>query len=545
MTPAAGINPAPLSGVVHQFERLPLVAQVLLAGLLAGALTLLARWSWQGEFELGSTAGAADPGSPGWSWAWSLGLWLLPLGAAAWPAHRAAQALRRVTAATRLLARDEPAQDTQIPYEGRCDELHDATAALRRAVDQARRRRLALLAQNASLGAKLQSRTQELSSLQDLSINLAAQPEVSGLVNEALGALGSAMSYSSASVWARVGLEQTQPVVLTGYRSDATDLRGLELSDLTGLRLSRSNLQRYEQIEREGTPIIENRPRQGLLAWLWAMVTDDARTSALYRNTRAWMAVPLKVHERVFGVLRVDHEQIDYFDPERSRLLCAVAGQTALAMSHAHALALQRDAAVTAERNRIARELHDAVSQTLFAANLLAGALARAPSTDADTRAQVQVLERLNRSALAEMRMMLYELRPDALESVRLPELLQQAVEALAGRGGVEVSTSYEEKHAVPSAVRVEVYRIAQAALSNAARHSGARHVQVHWQVLQPRSGRLRVADDGCGFDTSAATPGHFGLENSRERAATLGAELQVQSAPGQGTAIVLDVNWS
>jgi GAF domain-containing protein len=348
---------APWGVVLHQFDRLPLVAQCLVGGGLTAAVLCLTQWRLAGT----EGAGAHAMG-------WALGLALLPLLVSLLPAWRASRALRRVAAGTRTLTREDVQEDEQVPYEAACDELHDATVALRRAVDFARRRRQALLAQNAALGAKLQSRTQELSSLQDLSIKLAAQPEVTGLVNEALGALGNAMQYSSASVWTRAGLDADQPVVLTGYLTDAADMAGLKLKDLTGLRLSRANLQRYEQIETEGMAIVENRPKQGLLSWLWAMVTDDARTSALYRNTKAWMAVPLKVQQQVFGVLRVDHDQPDYFDPERARLLSAVAGQTALALSHAHSLTLQRDAAVVNERSRIARELHDAVSQTLFAA---------------------------------------------------------------------------------------------------------------------------------------------------------------------------------
>jgi signal transduction histidine kinase len=534
---SAAVHPTPVwRGLARYLQQLPLAVQVMLAGAATGSAVLLVRWWMLHKF---------DATTPEAQSAWTMAMGVLVLGAATWPAHRAAQALHRVAAAARLLAREEPAEDAQVPHEPRCAELHDTTSALRRAVDVARRRRQALQAQNTALGLKLQSRTQELTSLQDLSIGLAAQPELSGLVNEALAALGTSMDYSSASVWARQGLEPGQPVVLTGYRSAEAELAELDLSDLSGLRLSRSNLERYEQVEREGQAIVENRPKQGLLAWLWAMVTDDARTSALYRNTKAWMAVPLKVQQRVLGVLRVDHREPDYFDAERTRLLAAVAGQTALAMSHAQALTMQRDAAVTAERNRIARELHDAVSQTLFAANLLASALARATGTDEDTRAQAQVLERLNRSALAEMRMMLFELRPDALAGVRLPELLQQAVEALAGRGGVEVNTLYQEEHAVPVDTRIAVYRIAQSALSNAARHSGAQHVQVHWQVLQPGQGRLRVADDGCGFDPAAPTPGHFGLENMRERASALGATLLINSAPGEGTELTLNMHWS
>jgi signal transduction histidine kinase len=262
------------------------------------------------------------------------------------------------------------------------------------------------------------------------------------------------------------------------------------------------------------------------------------------------MAVPLKVSGGVLGVLRVDHGEPDSFDAERERLLSAVGSQTALAMRHAHLLERQRDMAVTAERNRIARDLHDAVSQTLFAANLLAGTLARDGQLSEAARGQVQTLERLNRSALAEMRMMLFELRPDALDSVRLPELLQHAIEALSGRGGVEVTVEIAAEPAPPTPVRMEVYRIAQEALSNIGRHSGASHVHVGWTVTAGHvtpgfRGRLHIVDDGCGFDTAAEHPGHFGLDNMKERAQTLGATLTIASAPGEGTELLLETNWS
>lgn len=109
------------------------------------------------------------------------------------------------------------------------------------------------------------------------------------------------------------------------------------------------------------------------------------------------------------------------------------------------------------------------------------------------TRGQVQTLERLNRSALAEMRTMRFELRPDALEGVRLPELLQHAVEALTGRGGVDVTTEIAPEPGPPTAQRVATYRIAQEALSNIGRHGGGRHVDD--QECARRGHRIAAAD--------------------------------------------------
>ena len=349
-------------------ERLSLTRQSALTGLAATAVVALACWWWQHDAQ-GIGAGTAAPTPAWWPLAAAAATGVAATAAAAWAAARAQRAHASVTMAARGIAREPSvgtSDETTLPLHTESADLLEATAALRRAEESLRQRIDSLLAQNDALSARLSHRTLELSSLQDLSIGLAQRGgDMADLVDEALRALEQTMAYASASVWARTDLDPTQPVMLLGYRSSATELTGLALSDLVGLRLSRANLQRYEQIERDGQAIVENRPQQGLFAWLWAMVTDDARTSALYRSTRSWMAVPLAVRERVLGVLRVDHAEPDHFDAERARLLSAVASQTALALRHAHLAERERDNAVAAERNRIARDLHD-VSRRRF-----------------------------------------------------------------------------------------------------------------------------------------------------------------------------------
>lgn len=529
-------------------ERLGLVAQVWLLGAAgSGFAAALAATLVPQAASAEGLAARAPASSPALVAALAaLVSGLLATAAAAWAAARTQRAHHATAAAARGIAHEEPGgSEGALPLHTESADLLDTSAALRRAVEALRQRIDSLKAQNDALAARLSHRTQELASLQDLSIGLAHKGhDVAGLVDEALHALQRTMAYSSASVWARGELDPAQPVALLGYRSTASELSGLALSDLVGLRLSRANLQRYEQIEANARPIVENRPQQGLLAWLWAMVTDDARTSALYRETRSWMAVPLAVRGRVLGVLRVDHTEPDWFTDERVRLLTAVASQTALALRHAHLLARERDLAVAAERNRFARELHDAVSQTLFAANLVAGTLVKEAALSEAGRVQATTLQRLNQGALAELRMLMFELKPDALANVRLAELLQQASAALEARGEVCIDSEVAAEEP-PPAQRIEVYRIAQEALANIARHSAARHVQLRWQVNQPRHGRLVVQDDGRGFDEADAPPGHFGLTNMRERAQALGGTLQVHSRVGEGTRIELEFDWA
>ena len=459
--------------------------------------------------------------------------------AAAWVAHRSAQGLAQLTAGARQLAREDSSDDLQLPMASPHAELREASVSLRRMVDTARQQRRALQNRINLLDQRLQHRTEELSSLQDLSTGLAGTTDLFELVDEALKALERTLDYSSASIWSRDTRGDSRQVLLAGYRGnvDGAD------QPLRGKRLSRPNLQRYEQIERTGEPLIDNDARQSLLSWLWEMVTDDSSTSRLYRGTRAWMGVPLAFRDKVLAVLRVDHEQPGYFDAERARLLNAVCSQTALALHHAHLLLQEREQAVVAERNRIARDLHDAVSQTLFASNVVAGTMARAAKRDGNValRKQTEALERLNRGALAEMRMLMYELRPDALADTPLSELLQLAIEALVCRGDIQIDTTLSKDDHLPVATRLQLYRIAQEALSNIGKHSEAKYAVVQWQVEANRA-TLRIADDGRGFDPQRPRPGHFGLGNMSARAREIGARHSLTSAPGEGTELRIDI---
>jgi signal transduction histidine kinase len=511
-----------------------------------------------------------------------LGGLIAALAAAAW-LRRHDRALLAQNEAARHLRREAMADvatdnDPQLPLSTHSAEARSATAALRQMVQAYRERVRELVARNVALGASLQSRTHELNTLQDLSIELSQKSDVHELVAQALRALEHTLDFSTASVWARDARgtptsarpnaegQRGAGVTLLGCRVAEDALPGMDpaadgnaasMADgLLGMRLSRANLQHYEQIEREGSPIIENQVRQSLLSWLWTLLVDDTRTAKLYSATRSWMAVPLKVRESVLGVLRVDHREFDYFDPERVRLLKAVASQAALAMRHASLQEQERHVAVLAERNRIARDLHDAVSQTLFAANVLAGTLAQFLSRAAhDTRdgstdtaafesahAQAQAMERLTQGALAEMRLLLFELRPDALEQSRMADLLGHALTALAGRADFELHKQLDRDDSVPPASRVHLYRLAQEALSNVVRHAQAKNVAVHW-THTPTHAVLRIVDDGIGFDADAPRPGHYGVDNMRERAEEIGARYTLNTAPGQGTEVCVELD--
>ena len=517
--------------VRRAFDACSLPLQIGIVGTVASLAMAGASWAWIAPRDAGVAVLAA---------ASAVAATLLAAVAAA----RTTRALLQEAAAAHAMAQHESLPDVDMPLLEACREMQRASSNVRRLFAAARRRQRELMAQNEALAGRLQARTHQLTTLQDLSIGLATKSDLHELVDEALEALEETMEYASASMWARGERAEGGDVVLMGYRIGA----GSEppTADLTGMRLSRGNMQRYEQIERDQLPLIENHASQGLLSWLWSKVVDDARSSALYRASRSWMAVPLKARDYVLGVMRVDHHEPDYFDDERARLLAAVGSQAALAMRHAQLLARERDVAIVAERNRIARDLHDAVSQTLFAAGVIAGTLARVTQRETPPEVdhiatQAAVLERLTRGALAEMRLLMFELRPDALQGTPLAELLQHAIEGIACQGRIEIEHALADDDGFAAAVRVPLYRIAQEALSNVARHSDARHATVQW-IVGPERAMLRVADDGRGFDAQAPRPGHFGVESMRSRAREIGASIAIASEEGGGTDIRIEL---
>ncbi len=196
--------------------------------------------------------------------------------------------------------------------------------------------------------------------------------------------------------------------------------------------------------------------------------------------------------------------------------------------------------AVAAERNRLARDLHDAVTQTLFSASLIAEVLPRLWQRSPDEgQRRLAELRELTRGALAEMRTLLLELRPAALTDTSLGELLQQLAESITGRARVPIDVTIEHECEIPSEIKVALYRIAQEALNNVARHAAASRASVHLQC-QPAQIKLTICDDGRGFIPENLSPKSLGLGIMRERAETIHAELEIKSQLEKGTEVVI-----
>lgn len=253
---------------------------------------------------------------------------------------------------------------------------------------------------------------------------------------------------------------------------------------------------------------------------------------------RAFIHVPLMVDDEVFGIFNVGYTEPRIFDEDDIRLVVALAQRGAAAIQNARLYRQAQQAATLEERQRLARELHDAVTQTLFSASIIADVLPRLWDKQPDeAHKRVVELRELTRGALAEMRALLLELRPTALSETSIDDLLHQLGEATVGRARVPVDVNAEITCDLPLEVKAAFYRIAQEALNNIIKHANPRRVEVRLQC-DATSTRLCIRDDGIGFDPNQVRPESFGLHIMQERAAAIGATVQIDSTIGEGTNI-------
>jgi signal transduction histidine kinase len=262
----------------------------------------------------------------------------------------------------------------------------------------------------------------------------------------------------------------------------------------------------------------------------WAMASQ---LMVLYR---AWLAVPLVVKGNIYGAILMYYRNPRNFTAEDIGLAQAFSDQVALAIEYARLRMQAEQAAVLAERNRLARELHDAVSQTLFSANLIAEVLPRIwDKNQSEGRKSLEELRVLTHGALAEMRTLLFELRPAALTEARLGDLLKQLTQAISSRTRIPITLTVVGEQTLPPEVQIALYRITQEALNNVIKHAQPSRISVHLSC-QPDEVTLAVCDDGCGFDPNNVSLEHLGLAIMNERAAAIHAVLTLESQPGCGT---------
>jgi signal transduction histidine kinase len=258
----------------------------------------------------------------------------------------------------------------------------------------------------------------------------------------------------------------------------------------------------------------------------------------------AYVGVPLAARERVVGVAAVPLlDGGDQVDPEDLEAARAIAGSVGLALENAQLYEQAHQLAVVEERNRLARELHDSVSHALFSMTLISQAMPRLLDVDpARARERIERLNEIGQGALAEMRALIFQLRPAALKDEGLAAALKKHTAAFQSRESVAVTLTINDERRLPEAAEEAVFRVAQEALNNIAKHARATAVEVDLTITASAV-TLTVRDNGAGFDPARPHTGEhptLGMTSMRERAALLGGECRVVSAPGQGTTVRL-----
>lgn len=275
--------------------------------------------------------------------------------------------------------------------------------------------------------------------------------------------------------------------------------------------------------------------------FLRSLLDDEA--SALIEGMHAWMWVPLAVKGRIIGGVGVAHAKRNYFTHHHADLALSVANQAAITMANTALNRQAQELAVLEERQRLARNLHDAINQSLFSAGLIAEVLPRLWERDqAEARRSLADLRKLTRGAMAEMRALLAELRPSTLTDAELGELLGLLANAFTGRTNVPAKVMVIGQGVLPADVQVAVYRICQEALNNIGKHAAASKVEIHLKHEETAL-EVIVRDNGQGFDPEQTTSGHYGLSMMRERAEGISAQLSIMSRPGHGTELI--IRWS
>jgi signal transduction histidine kinase len=261
-------------------------------------------------------------------------------------------------------------------------------------------------------------------------------------------------------------------------------------------------------------------------------------------DMRSFLGVPIVAREEVIGAFYLTEKigAADFTDADQE-LIELLAAHASIAITNAHLYEQSRELSTLSERNRLALELHDAVSQRLFSLVLTAEAAGTLFDRDrAAAREQVGKLQVLAREALDELRSLIFELRPPDLGRDGLCGALRKHVEVLRRLHPGEIELDVDADLGGDPARDRELLRVAQEALQNAVRHARARHVAVR---LRSEDGRLllEVEDDGVGFDPGAPDlrSTRLGLTSMEERAQRLGGRLEIQSAPGAGTRVRLE----
>ena len=359
--------------------------------------------------------------------------------------------------------------------------------------------------------------------LREICTILSSSLDLSVVLEQVLANVGRVVPHDAADVLLVEGKDAV-PTLCNGYEHCA------DLAYTTALRFSIATTYPLTEMYQTARSIVLN-DVDTLPVWIQAL---EPLTPA-----RAYAGVPIVNQGEIIGFLNLISAQKDAFTEAQLELLRVFSTQVGIAIQNARLHAQARTLAAVEERQRLARELHDAVSQALFSSSIVAESLMRfSRSQPEKVEEYLGYLLRLNRGASAEMRALLLELRPAHLTDIGLARQLSGLVDALHGRKEIAINLHTDEDRPMPPDVQIAFYRVAQESFNNIIKHSEATEVEV---VLVNNTNRLELSirDNGRGFDADKSKPG-MGMHTMRERARSVDADLQIESSPQGGTHIML-----
>ena len=278
------------------------------------------------------------------------------------------------------------------------------------------------------------------------------------------------------------------------------------------------------------------------------IVLSDVRAEPAFMGdsddpTRAWIGVPLRARDETIGALALDKREPGFYDEEDGRTVLAFANQAAIAIENARLYDRAREQEVLAERNRLARELHDSLSQSLFSMVLNAEAANYFFDTDQQkARSQINLLYETANAALKDMRALIFELRPANLEQEGLAVVLTKHAKLVEERQGLDIQVDIRGQRRLPLHIEKALLRVAQEALNNVVKHAEATEVTITLGAYDSVV-KMVVEDNGKGIPEGAIRPNTLGLTSMRERVEQLGGTIEFTSGrEGKGTAVRVKV---
>lgn len=384
----------------------------------------------------------------------------------------------------------------------------------------------AVAIENARLFEAVQRRSEQFRVLSQVGQRITSLLDINELMSQTAGLISEAFGYYHVGI----GLVESDRVV---YQAGAGELwqRARVTYTAGGLQVGKEGITGW--VAGSGEPL------------LVPDVTQEPRYVWMEGSaTRSELAVPIRSKDTVIGVLDVQSDEPDDFDEGDLVVLQSLANQLAVALENARLYEQGRQLAALEERQKLARELHDSVSQALYGIALGArtartllerGQVERAALAD-----PLEYVLQLAEAGLAEMRALIFELRPESLKTEGLVAALTKQTDSLRMRHRLDVHVTFCPEPEMTLPAKETLYRIAQEAMHNIAKHARAARVDV--ELTQVEGVTLTIRDDGVGFDPASEFPGHLGLRSMRERAERAGGTLHIESAAGRGTRLTVRV---